>query len=276
MDFFRVRRRRAIPTWRVALSDTVSRMAAASRFVDALKKSVRARGLTYATLAQRLQLSEASVKRMFSRGTFTLARIEEVLAAVELDLYEVARMCRGGSDGAKLLTHEQEVGLAKDERLLAVFWLVLNGGRFDEVVEAFAITRTELTVAFARLERLKLIEWGPRERVRLRVPRDFAWRPGGPAKKAYARRAMAEFLEARFDAALELIRFEPRELSFESAAALKAKLERLLAEFNECAEADSALPPERRVSVALLAACRPWEFSAISALKRRRNSGTEP
>ena len=46
-------------------------------------------------LAQRLQLSEASVKRMFSRGTFTLARIEEVLAAVELDLYEVARMCRG-------------------------------------------------------------------------------------------------------------------------------------------------------------------------------------
>ena len=60
-------------------------MAAASRFVDALKKSVRARGLTYAALAQRLQLSEASVKRMFSRGTFTLARIEEVLEAVDLD-----------------------------------------------------------------------------------------------------------------------------------------------------------------------------------------------
>jgi hypothetical protein len=247
-------------------------MPAANRFVEALKKSVRARGLTYAELARRLRLSEASVKRMFSRGTFTLARIEEVLAAVDLDLYEVARLCRGANGGAAQLTHEQELGLAKDERLLAVFWLLLNGWNFDEIVADFAITRTELTVAFARLEKLKLIEWGPRERARLLVPRDFVWRAGGPAKKAYARRAMAEFLQARFDAPLELIRFEPRELSLESAATLKRKLERLLAEFNEMAEADSSLPSSRRIAVALLAASRPWQFSAVNALKRRKAS----
>ena len=245
-------------------------MRTASRFVEALKKSVRARGLTYAELARRLRLSEASVKRMFSRGHFTLARIEEVLAAVDLDLYDVARLSRNAASGAGELTHEQEVGLAKDERLLAAFWLVLNGWTFDEIVATFAITRTELTIAFARLAKLKLIEWGPRERVRLLVPRDFVWRPGGPAKKAYARRAMAEFLQARFDAPLELIRFEPRELSPQSAAALKSKLERVLAEFNEAAEADSALPGAKRVGVALLVACRPWEFSPVSALKRRR------
>jgi len=247
-------------------------MPAASRFVDALKRSVRARGLTYAELARRLQLSEASVKRMFSRGTFTLARIEEVLAAVELDLYEVARMCRGAGNGPAQLSHEQELGLARDERLLALFWLLLNGWSFEEIVEGFEITRTELTVAFARLEKLKLIEWGPRESTRLLVPRDFLWRTGGPAKKAYARRAMAEFLQARFDGPLELIRFEPRELSAESAARLKRKLEQLLAEFSEMAEADSALPSRRRVPVALLAACRPWQFSVVNALKRRRPS----
>ena len=247
-------------------------MSAPSRFVDALKRSVRARGLTYAELARRLQLSEASVKRMFSRGSFTLARIEEVLAAVDLDLYEVARLTRGNGNGAAQLSHEQELGLAKDERLLAVFWLILNGWTFDQMLEAFMTTRTELTIAFARLEKLKLIAWGPRERARLLVPRDFVWRAGGPAKKAYARRAMAEFLEARFDAPLEMLRFECRELSAESAATLKRKLEQLVAEFAACAEADSALPPERRVPVALLAGCRPWEFSAVNALKRRKNS----
>jgi hypothetical protein len=245
-------------------------MPAASRFVEALKRSVRARGLTYAQLARRLRLSEASVKRMFSRGTFTLARIEEVLAAVDLELYEVARMTRGDGAGAAQLSLEQELALAKDERLLAAFWLVLNGWGFEEIVERFTITRTELTIAFARMEKLRLIEWGPRERVRLLVPRDFVWRAGGPAKKAYARRAMAEFLEARFDAPLELLRFEPRELSAESAATLKRKLERLIAEFSECARADCALPSERRVPVALLIGCRPWEFSVLNALKRRR------
>ena len=245
-------------------------MPAASRFVEALKRSVRARGLTYAELARRLRISEASVKRMFSRGSFTLARVEEVLAAVELDLYEVARMSRGGAAGPAQLTHEQELGLAGDERLLAVFWLLLNGWSFEEILEGYAVTRTELTIAFARLEKLKLIEWGPRERARLLVPRDFLWRAGGPAKKAYARRAMAEFLQARFDAPLELIRFEPRELSAESAATLKRKLEQLLAEFGEMAEADSALPASRRVPIAMLAACRPWQFSALNALKRRK------
>jgi hypothetical protein len=29
------------------------------------------------------------------------------------------------------------------------------------------------------------------------------------------------------------------------------------------------MPTGRRVSVALLAACRPWEFSVVNALKRR-------
>jgi hypothetical protein len=247
-------------------------MPAARRFVEALKRSVRARGLTYAQLARRLRLSEASVKRMFSQGTFTLARIEEVLAAVDLDLYEVARLARGGGNGQAQLTYEQELGLARDERLLAVFWLLLNGWSFDEIIETFAIARAELTVAFARLEKLKLIEWGPRERARLIVPRDFVWRAGGPAKKAYARRAMDEFLAGRFDGPLELVRFESRELSAESAATLKRKLEQLVAEFKECAEADSSLPASRRVPVALLAGCRPWEFSAVSALKRRKHA----
>ncbi|HVJ23750.1 MAG TPA: helix-turn-helix domain-containing protein, partial [Burkholderiales bacterium] len=112
-------------------------MPAASRFVDALKRSVRARGLTYAELARRLRLSEASVKRMFSRGTFTLARIEQILGVLELDLHEVARMCRA-SDSASLLTLEQEAALAKDERLLSIFWLVVNDWTFADILEGFA------------------------------------------------------------------------------------------------------------------------------------------
>ena len=91
-------------------------------------------------------------------------------------------------------------------------------------------------------------------------------------KKAYGRRVIGEFLEARFDSPLELLRFETRQLSPESAVVLKRRLERLVAEFNEFAELDSAAPASRRVGVALLAACRPWEFSVVIALKKRRSA----
>lgn len=245
-------------------------MPAHSRFVDALKKSVRLRGFTYAGLARELRLSEASVKRMFSRGTFTLGRIEQILAALEMELEEVARMARGGAAGPAELTLEQETALARDERLLSVFWLLHNEWRFAEILEAFAVSRAELTAACARLERLGVIDWRPGDRVRLRVPKDFVWRAGGPVKKAYGRRVMQEFLHGRFDAPLELLRFESRALTPESAALLRQRLERLVREFNALAEADAAAPGARRLGVALLAACRPWEFSVVNALKRRK------
>jgi AraC-like DNA-binding protein len=245
-------------------------MALRRRFVDALKRSLRSRGLTYGALARELRLSEASVKRMFSRGTFTLSRIEQILAVLDLELDEVARMSRSAEAQARELSLEQESALAKDERLLSVFWLLQNDWRFAEVLDAFAISRAELTGACARLEKLGLIDWRPGDRVRLKVAKDFAWRPGGPVKKVYGRRVMQEFLQGRFEAPLELLRFESRVLSPESAMVLKRRLERLARDFNEFAEADASAPSARKVSVALLAACRPWEFSVVNALKRRR------
>jgi len=247
-------------------------MPAPSRFVDALKKSLRLRGLTYGALARELRLSEASVKRMFSRGSFTLSRIEQILGVLDLELDEVARMSRGAAAAAGELSLEQEAALAKDERLLSVFWLLQNDWRFGEIVEAFAISRAELTAACARLEKLALIDWRPGDRVRLKVPRDFAWRAGGPVKKVYGRRVMQEFLQGRFEAPLELLRFESRVLSPESAVVLKRRLERLVRDFNEFAEVDSSVPSGRRLGVALLAACRPWEFSVVNALKRRKSA----
>jgi len=244
-------------------------MPLAHRIVDALKRCLRARGITYAALARELRLSEASVKRQFSRRTFTLSRMEDVLRVLELDLAELARLTRGSQSQDTELSLEQETLLASDERLLSVFWLLLNGWRFADIVEAFVITRTELTLALAKFERARLIDWDAGDRVRLRVAKDFVWRAGGPVKKAYGLRVTAEFLRSRFSGPLEMLRFEARDLSPASAAMLRRRLERVAAEFNDLAEVDSGLPARRREGIGLLIACRPWAFSAMNALKRR-------
>ena len=240
-----------------------------SRLVDAMKACLRARGMTYGALAVKLAISEPTVKRMFSRGTFTLARIEQILEVIDLDLQELARLAREGSGRPGELSTEQEAALAQDERVFSVFWLVQNDWSFDEILAAFSVSRAQLTSVYARLARLKLIQWGPRERARLLVRRDFRWRDGGPVKKTYGPRVMSEFLDARFKAPLEFLRFESRVMSPESAAVLKRRLERVVLDFNELAEVDSSAPSGKRVGVALLTACRPWEFSVVHALKRR-------
>ena len=63
---------------------------------DALKRALRAGGVTYADVARDLGLSEASVKRMFSRGAFTLERFEAVCRMVDLGITDLVRLQEEG------------------------------------------------------------------------------------------------------------------------------------------------------------------------------------
>jgi transcriptional regulator with XRE-family HTH domain len=235
--------------------------------VETLKKILKARGMTYAELASALRLSTPTVKRLFSQRTFTLERLEEVLRVLEVDFYELARMSRGRRDGPVELSQEQENALARDARLFTVFWLLCNEWRFDEIVSEYRVGAAQITAYFARLERLRLIDWRPGNRARLRVPKHYVWRAGGPLRKAYGLRVVTEFMRARFDAAQDAFHFEAQELTPESAIVVKRRLERVAAEINELVEMDAAAPGKKRVTLGVLLACRPWGISIVHALR---------
>ena len=65
-------------------------MTGVARITEALKRCLKARGMTYASLAVALELSEASVKRLFSSGSFTLKRVEQICRVLDLDFLEDA------------------------------------------------------------------------------------------------------------------------------------------------------------------------------------------
>ena len=102
-----------------------------ARLVATLKKLLQAHGVTYAALASRIGLSEASVKRLFAQQTFTLRRLDEICAAIDVDFYELARACCAGSRRTRAkCSRAQETALAADPQLLATFYLVFNGWTF--------------------------------------------------------------------------------------------------------------------------------------------------
>ena len=235
--------------------------------VETLKKVLKARGMTYADLALALRVSTPTIKRLFSQRTFTLERLEEILKVLELDFHELARMSHGRRSGPAELSAEQENALAKDARLFSVFWLLCNEWRFDEIVSEFRLGAAQITSYFARLERLRLIDWRPGNRARLRVPKHYVWRTGGPLRKAYGLKVVTEFMRARFDAPHDAFHFEAQELSAESAIVVKRRLERVAAEINELVEIDAATPAKKRVTLGVLLACRPWSISIVHALR---------
>jgi hypothetical protein len=143
----------------------------------------------------------------------------------------------------------------------------VSGRSVAEIAREFELRGTECAQLLARLDRLALIEWLPQDRVRLRVARDFSWRSDGPIRRRYGAQVLREFLRDRFDGDQALLRFEVRELSDASVDVIRRKLQRLASEIADMAELDTDLSNDRKHSVGLALALRPWVFSIAEALK---------
>jgi len=237
--------------------------------VKALKKLLKARGSTYRDLAKALDLSEPSIKRLFSERTFTLQRLEQVCRVLEVDFFELAKLARGAASTVDEMSIEQEKILASDSKLLGVFYLCFNDWQPDDILERYVLSKAELLRLLLRLEKLGLVEVMPGDKVKLRVPKSLRLRRDGPVRRSHGRHVVASFLQADFASAGGLFRFEVRELSKASFVTMQRRLERVAAEFNELAELDSYLPSDQREGIGMALGTRPWVVSWAMGLKPR-------
>ncbi len=243
-----------------------------SPLIPTLKRVLKTRGVTYADLAQRIALSEASVKRLFSQGTFTLERLEQICAALEIDVFELAKLARGEQIRAEELTVKQEQALAKDRILLGVFYLAYNGWQIDDIVTHYELTRPQVFSLLRKLDGIGVLDLLAGEQVRMKVARNLRLRRRGPIELAYGRAVVGDFLNPEFDRVGGMFRFEFRELSNASFEVLKRKLERLADEVHELAELDSVLPSKERQTVGVAVGLRPWTVSMVSGLPLRKKA----
>ena len=241
-----------------------------STLIRALKATLKSRQLTYDDLARRLRLSHASVKRLFAEETFTLKRIEEICNVLEIDFFDLARLARGASADSGEMTARQEEALVADARLLGLFYLLFNDWNVNAILETYDISKADCTKLLLQLDRLRLIELGVNNAVRLKVPRTLRLRLAGPIRRLHGESAVNDFLQANFADMGGYFRFEFRDLSPASVAHLQRKLDRLAQELHELAELDGYLPPDQRQTIGLALGMRPWTMSWVTGLKKKQ------
>jgi transcriptional regulator with XRE-family HTH domain len=241
-----------------------------NRIIQALKRGLRARGITYAMLAKRIGLSEPSVKRILSKGSLSLPRLERICEATGLSMDELLRpVSAGPAETSSTLSAVQETALAADPQLLGCFYLLTNGHTPREVAAELGADEKLLRRWLVKLDNLHLVELKARLGARLRVHAPIAWREDGPIRRTYEQQVRDEFMRSSFQGADETLQFRSAELSDASRVVLQRKLTRLTADFNELAELDRHLPSREKRSVAVMMACRPWVFSMFDGLRRR-------
>jgi transcriptional regulator with XRE-family HTH domain len=235
--------------------------------VAELKRALRKQGLTYSDVAQQLDLSVASVKRLFSTGDFTLERVERIAELIGLGLGELLANAQEHATPTNQLTLEQEREIVSDPKLLFITWLVTNRMPLEEIVRSYRFTEREVLRYLIRLDRLKVIELQPHNRVRLLVSRRFSWSARGPVQNYIHEKLLREFVASHFNGPHDEFFFHGGPVSKETLESLRRALRNAARECVEIMDRERS-PPEARHGAAFVLALRPWVYSGFGQYDR--------
>ena len=249
-------------------------MTTTTGLVEVLKRELRSRGITYAQVARKLNLSEASVKRMFSRRNFTLKRLDQVCQLTQGEFSDLAQALAREEKLLSRLSLEQEKEIASSIKLFLVAVCVLNHVDPDQIVALYDISKPECIQLLVKLDRVGFIRLLPNNRIRLMVSRDFTWLPDGPIQRFFKQHAHSDFFRSSFDRTDEHMVAVNGMLSRASSAVIIERLKRTAREFSELHNNDLKLPPSERSAMSLLVAIRHWELQAFVDLRRKKPPST--
>jgi len=242
-------------------------MAETQQIIQLLKRVLREKHVTYAQVAERLEMSEGNIKRLFASERISLDRIEAICAIAEMELSDLFQLYEDSRLRISQLSIDQEKELIADTRVLFAAVCVRNHLSFDEILFHYNINEPELIQSLAKLDRLKIIDLLPNNRIKLRVAENFRWIPGGPIDKYYEKAIQTEFLKKGFNDDNPRV-FLSGLLSESSQAVLVNRLQALSNEFNQLHRRDSELSLEKRKNIGILFAMREWQFTALKSYSK--------
>ena len=243
-------------------------MAEATLIVDALKKALKQQGIRYRDLASHLDVSEATVKRMFSEENFSLERLAQVCQILGMGFSDLAAIMEAEEKRTDRLSEEQEQELASDIKLLLMAFLVINGWQFEQIQAAYQYTAPETIQYLIKLDRLGIIELLPNNRIKLIISPKFSWRKTGPMQRFFTHHMQQDFLESDFLSEDAKHYFLTAMLSPETAHEFARRIEDVVTEFKVRNLEDMHEPLEKREVYSMLLAIRPFRPHAFDLLRR--------
>ncbi|MCB1775066.1 MAG: helix-turn-helix transcriptional regulator [Gammaproteobacteria bacterium] len=238
------------------------------QLIDTLKYALKAQKKTYADVARALDLSEASVKRLFGDRNLSLLRLEQVCQLVDLEISDLVQLMNQRAQHITQLSRAQEEEIAGDHILLLVTVCALNRWSLQEILANYRISETDAIHRLARLDRLKIIELLPGNRIKLLISPNFHWIENGPIQQLFHSRLQDDFFNSRFDRQTERLVVVNGMLSKRNNAVLQKKMQRLAREFDELNDEDAGLPLDQRFGVTMVIAMSDWRFGLFSGLQR--------
>lgn len=237
--------------------------------IACLKRQLKNQGKTYADVAKYLELSEANVKRMFAQQHLTLERIDTICTFLGIEISDLLQIMQQMSQRMTQLTLEQEEMLVSDRKLCLIAICIINQWSLTDILQYYNLTELECIRYLATLDKLKIIELLPKNKIKLLISRRFNWIPNGPLQQFFQRYILADFTRSSFKHAHEKMVCEFGMLSDASINLFIKKLNHLAQEFLEMNQQDLAEPIQQKHGTACVLMVRPWAPSIFDEFVRK-------
>lgn len=144
-----------------------------------VKSKAKSLGLTQNQLARKLGVSLPTIKRWYGGGTVTLESLQLLVNEVGLTLTEVFSSIEESTSETFQYTEEQEHFFSANPDYLAYFDNLLRGLSSSQIQKKFRMSERKSVQYLSKLDQMKLIEWLPKNKVRLLVKGEPVWKVGG-------------------------------------------------------------------------------------------------
>ena len=152
---------------------------------EALKRTLRAKGITYRELARRLNTSEPTVKRIFHERNCKLDRLLEICEAAGVELENVLGSLNRGPGPASRIGPDVEQRLADQPSLLFIFIMLTEKFTPRAIMRSHGVSEASMFLYLRDLEALGLVAIGSGLSARVLVETPIQWDFSGPLRPLF-------------------------------------------------------------------------------------------
>lgn len=145
-----------------------------------LKKILKAQGIRYCDLAELMQISEPTVKRLFQEEDCKLSRLIELCDVLGIKLDDLIELASKTPSEPTQIPLETELALAADPSLTSFFMLLVGELSLEAIAQESNLTDVDVYLYLRELEKLELIRLGRNDSFHFTVTRPIRWRVDGP------------------------------------------------------------------------------------------------
>lgn len=243
--------------------DQIDQHTDAKKLLKSLQEVLKSKKITYAELALQMQVSEVTIKRLFSNQNCNLQTIFKICDVVGISFFDLAALANQEKEMDYVLSEAQEKFFAANPALFGIFRSLHRGISPEEIANAWKLSGPKLFKILRKIEKYDLLEVLPGNQVRIKALGNIRFQHQGPLSRVILRPQIVQFLD-HVDVVLKnkdvCMHSAEVELSKTSIKELVEEIHALGAKYRARALRDkNLLPSDQLQSVRWLYAFAPYE-----------------